>query len=116
MEYVGGADRNQVILLPESVDEYVSAENPVRVIDAYVDSLDLKKMKFSKTETKSTGRPPYSPHDLLKLYVYGYMNKVRSSRRLEVETKRNLEVIWLMKNYRRITKRLLGFVTTMQQC
>ena len=97
MGYVEGADRNQILLLPESVEEYISAENPVRVIDAYVDSLDLREMNFSKSETKSTGRPPYSPHDLLKLYVYGYMNKVRSSRRLEAETKRNLEVIWLMK-------------------
>ena len=97
MVYVGGANRNQIILLPESVDDYVDAGNPVRVIDAYIDSLDLKGMGFTKAEPNATGRPMYSPQDLLKLYVYGYMNKVRSSRRLETETKRNLEVIWLMK-------------------
>lgn len=97
MGYIIGANRNQIILLPESVDEYIGVENAVRVIDAYVDSLDLEQLGFTKTEPCETGRPPYAPQDLLKLYVYGYMNRVRSSRRLEMETNRNLEAIWLLK-------------------
>ncbi len=97
MDYISGAERNQITLLPESVDDYISEENVVRVIDAYVDSLDLRRLGFTKTELSETGRPPYAPHDMLKLYVYGYMNRVRSSRRLEAETKRNLEAIWLLK-------------------
>lgn len=96
MGYKSGADRNQIILLPESVDDYVGEDNAVRVIDAYVDSLDLEALGFTKVEPCETGRPPYAPQALLKLYVYGYMNRVRSSRRLETETKRNLEVIWLV--------------------
>lgn len=96
MGYLNGADRNQITLLPESVDDYVGEDNAVRVIDAYVDSLNLEALGFSKIEPCETGRPPYAPQTLLKLYVYGYMNRVRSSRRLETETKRNLEVIWLM--------------------
>ena len=97
MGYIAGANRNQIILFPESIEEYIDDDNTVRVIDVYVDSLDVEKLGFSKSEPKDTGRPPYSPQDLLKLYVYGYMNRVRSSRRLETETKRNLEVIWLLK-------------------
>jgi len=97
MGYITGADRDQITLLPESVDDYVAEDNAVRVIDAYVDSLQLDVLGFSKVKPEETGRPPYAPQDLLKLYVYGYMNRVRSSRRLEAETKRNLEVIWLLK-------------------
>lgn len=97
MAYVSGENRNQIILLPDSIDDYVVADNAVRVIDAYVDGLDMEGLGFTKTKPKNTGRPPYSPQDLLKLYIYGYMNRVRSSRRLETETKRNLEVIWLMR-------------------
>lgn len=97
MGYITGADRNQITLLPESVEEYISEENSVRVIDAYIDSLDLEQLGFAKTVPSETGRPPYAPKDLLKLYIYGYMNRVRSSRRLEAETTRNLEVIWLLK-------------------
>lgn len=96
MGYINGVERNQMTLLPESVDDYVSENNAVRVIDAYVDSLDLERLGFTKTEPSETGRRPYAPQILLKLYVYGYMNRVRSSRRLEMETKRNLEVIWLL--------------------
>ncbi|MCL2410535.1 MAG: IS1182 family transposase [Treponema sp.] len=86
-----------MILFPESIEEYVSEDNTVRVIDAYVDSLDVDVLGFTKAQPKDTGRPPYSPQDLLKLYVYGYMNRVRSSRRLETESKRNIEVMWLLK-------------------
>jgi transposase len=96
MGYIIGADRHQITLLPESVDDYVAEDNAVRVIDAYVDSLDLEQLDFTKKEPCETGRPPYAPQTLLKLYIYGYMNRVRSSRRLEAETRRNLEVIWLL--------------------
>ena len=97
MGYITGTDREQITLLPESVDDYVAEDNAVRVIDAYVDSLQLDVLGFSKIKPEETGRPPYAPQDLLKLYVYGYMHRVRSSRRLEAETKRNLEVIWLLR-------------------
>ena len=96
MGYIQGQNRNQIILFPDSIDDYVEAENPVRIIDAYIDSLELFDLGFTKAVTKDTGRPPYCPYEMLKLYVYGYMNKVRSSRRLEKETKRNVEVMWLL--------------------
>lgn len=96
MGYIISADRDQITLLPESVDDYVAEDNAVRVIDAYVDSLNLDVLGFAKTTPEETGRPPYAPQTLLRLYVYGYMNRLRSSRRLEAETKRNLEVIWLL--------------------
>jgi len=96
MDFIGGEDRDQTILLPESIDEYVTEENAVRVIDAYVSGLNLEELGFSKPEPNDTGRPMYDPKDMLKLYVYGYMNRIRSSRRLENESKRNLELIWLL--------------------
>lgn len=95
--YVEGMNRSQVILLPDTLDEYVSEENPVRFIDAFVDSLDLKELGFKHSEPCEEGRPPYDPGDMLKLYVYGYLNQVRSSRKLEMECHRNVEVMWLMK-------------------
>ena len=98
LEFIQGENRNQINLLPSSIDEYIDEDNPTRVIDAYVESLDLQALGFEKAAPNETGRPMYSPKDMLKLYVYGYMNRVRSSRRLEAETKRNLEVIWLMNN------------------
>lgn len=97
MEFIRGENRDQQTLLPECVDDYVAEDNPVRVIDAYVESLDMQKLGFAKYEPNDTGRPMFDPKDLQKLYLYGYMNRVRSSRRLEAETKRNLEVIWLLK-------------------
>lgn len=96
MQFIKGENRGQTTMLPDRVEDYVSEDNPVRVIDAYVDSMDFEKLGFQKFQPNITGRPMYAPSDLLKLYVYGYMNRVRSSRRLEVETKRNLEVIWLL--------------------
>lgn len=75
-----------MLLLPETVDDYVGPDNPVRFIDAFVDGLDLAKAGFTRVEPKATGRPGYAPTDLLKLYIYGYLNRVRSSRRLETET------------------------------
>jgi hypothetical protein len=85
MSHITGPDRSQALLLPESLDEYVGPENPVRFIDAFVDGLDLIAAGFNRVAAKVTGRPGYSPKDLLKLYVYGYLNRVRSSRRLEAE-------------------------------
>jgi len=96
MEFISGAEREQLLFLPDCVDDYVGDENVVRVIDAYANSLDMRALGFSRPEPHDTGRPMYDPRDLLKLYIYGYMNRVRSSRRLEAETKRNLEVIWLL--------------------
>lgn len=97
MDHISGTPREQLSLLPEAVEDYVSEDNPVRVIDAFVESLDLASLGFAKAEVAETGRPPYRPGDLLKLYIYGYLNKVRASRRLERETQRNLEVIWLLR-------------------
>ena len=97
MDFISGENRNQILLLPDCVEDYVDDNNPVRVIEAYSNSLNLKALGFTKSKPNDTGPPMYDPKDLLKLYIYGYMNKVRSSRRLEVETKRNLEVIWLLR-------------------
>lgn len=99
MSYLSGVDRNQVQLLPASVEEYVGADAPVRAIDAFVQGLDLGALGLRKT-VADTGRPPYDPADLLKLYLYGYLHRIRSSRRLEAETHRNLEVIWLLRGLR----------------
>ena len=97
MRHIPGIDRCQLLLLPEAVDDYVGPENPVRFIEAFVDSLDLEAAGFRRVRPKETGRPGYDPADLLKLYIYGYLNRVRSSRRLEAETHRNLEAIWLLR-------------------
>ena len=96
-EHVDGTHRDQTILFPDTLDKYVDKENPVRFIDAFINSLNLEKLGFKHSITCDTGRPSYDPSDLLKLYVYGYLNQVRSSRKLERECHRNLEVIWLMK-------------------
>ena len=98
MAHISGSDRSQLLLLPESVDDYVGADNPVRFIEAFVDGLDLNAAGFGRVAPKATGRPGYDPADLLKLYIYGYLNRVRSSRRLEAETQRNIEVIWLLRH------------------
>jgi len=97
MDFINGQDREQITLFPETINDFVSEDSAVRVIDAYIDSLDLGALGFSRSETKTTGRPPYHPKDILKLYVYGYMNRIRTSRRLEAESKRNLEVLWLLR-------------------
>jgi transposase len=99
MSYIQGEDRRQEQLLPPRVEDYVAAGAPVRVIDAFVDQLDLAALGFL-TPLAPTGRPPYHPAMLLKLYAYGYLQRVRSSRRLEAETTRNLEVIWLTGHQR----------------
>ncbi|MHC1579015.1 MAG: transposase [Dehalococcoidia bacterium] len=97
MDHIRGLSRNQLTLFPEALDDYISQENPVRFIDAYVDSLDLHQLGFRHATLHETGRPPYHPADLLKLYLYGYLNRVRSSRQLEREAHRNVEVMWLLR-------------------
>jgi len=93
--FVEGASRNQSTLFPESLDDYVGEDNPVRVIDVFVDELDLGSLGFSGVKPHLTGRPAYHPAILLKLYIYGYLNRIQSSRRLERESQRNVEVMWL---------------------
>src|SRR6185312_16364964 len=89
------ADRGQSTLLPESLDDWVDESNPVRVIDAFVDALNVGELGFEGVKPAATGRPSYHPSILLKLYIYGYLNRVQSSRRLEREAGRNVEVMWL---------------------
>jgi transposase len=97
MRYIQGNDRDQIALIPTSLNAAIDSDNEVRIIDLFVDSLDLLEMKF-RLDFGENGRPAYHPSDLLKLYIYGYLNKVRSSRDLEKECKRNLEVMWLLKS------------------
>ena len=96
MAHVSGQSRYQSTLFPEILDEVVSIDDPVRVIDAFVETLDLTALGFSKVAAEEMGRPPYAPGDLLKLYIYGYLHRVRASRRLEAETRRNVQVMWLI--------------------
>lgn len=93
--FIEGENRTQSILFPERLDDYIGEENPVRVIDAFIDELDLAQLGFDGIRAEETGRPGYHPSTLLRIYLYGYMNRVQSSRRLERETQRNLELIWL---------------------
>ncbi|HMJ66350.1 MAG TPA: IS1182 family transposase, partial [Candidatus Binatia bacterium] len=96
MNHRAGLARNQTLLFPESLDDYITSENPVRFLDAFVQKLDLHALGFAKAKVAETGRPPYDPADLLKLYLYGYLHRIRSSRRLEQESHRNVELIWLL--------------------
>ena len=109
MKHIQGISRAQPLLLPSCVDDYVGPDNVVRFIDAFVESLDLVAAGFDRALPKATGRPGYDPSDLLKLYIYGYLNRVRSSRRLEAETHRNLEVIWLMRQLQPDFKTIADF-------
>lgn len=97
MGYIVGQNRGQVTVLPETIDEYISDNNPVRVIDVFIENLDLEKATFAKPTPFRDGRPSYNPKDLLKLYIYGYFNKIRSSRKLMIECRRNVELMWLLK-------------------
>ena len=112
MTHISGFERSQILLLPEAVDDYVGADNPVRFIDAFVDELDLSAAGFVRVAAKATGRPGYGPADLLKLYIYGYLNRVRSSRRLEMESHRNIEVIWLLRSLKPDFKTIADFGAT----
>ncbi|MDM0116072.1 IS1182 family transposase [Variovorax sp. J22R133] len=93
--FIEGADRHQVTLLPECLDDYVGEDNPVRIVDAFVGELDLHALGFEGADPAATGRPAYHPSVLLKLYIYGYLNRIQSSRRLEREAQRNIELMWL---------------------
>jgi transposase len=93
--FVEGIDRGQSTLFPECVEDWIDEDNPVRVIDVFVDELDLAELGFGGVDPEATGRPSYRPSVLLKLYIYGYLNRVQSSRRLEREAGRNVEVMWL---------------------
>src|SRR5450432_2147310 len=93
--FVEGENRRQAVLLPEYLDDYVSEENSVRVIDVFIDELDLGAVGFAGVVPEATGRPAYHPATLLKIYLYGYLNRIQSSRRLERETQRNVELMWL---------------------
>jgi len=93
--FIEGQDRSQVTLLPECLDDYIGEDNPVRVVDAFVDELDLEALGFEGAAAATTGRPAYHPSVLLKIYVYGYLNRIQSSRRLEREAQRNVELMWL---------------------
>src|SRR6202048_1417706 len=109
MAHVTGQSRYQSTLFPEVLDEVVSIDDPVRVIDAFVETLDLAALGFSKVEAEERGRPPDAPGDLLKLYVYGYLHRVRSSRRLEAETARNVQVMWLINRLTPAFKTIADF-------
>lgn len=109
MSYLRGPDRTQAEMLPACVEDYVGPAAPARFIDVFVEELDLVALGFVHAQPASTGRPPYHPGDLLKLYLYGYLNRIRSSRRLEAETYRNLEVIWLLRSLRPDFKTIADF-------
>src|SRR5882672_4863118 len=93
--FIEGADRRQAMLLPECIEDYVGPDNPVRVVEALVEQLDLRAMGFEGSDPQATGRPSYHPSVLLKIYIYGYLNRIQSSRRLETEAQRNVELMWL---------------------
>lgn len=95
MKYIQGKNRTQISLFPTCLDDIISPEHEVRLIDVFVNSMDLKKMGFEVCHGEN-GRPAYHPTDLLKLYIYGYLNKIRSSRDMEKECHRNIEVMWLL--------------------
>jgi transposase len=97
MNYIKGYDRNQAVLIPETIDQLIDKNNPVRFIDVFVESLNVVGFGFKDIRLNKNGRPPFHPKDLLKLYIYGYLNKIRSSRGLEKEAKRNIELMWLIK-------------------
>jgi len=93
--FIQGEDRTQATMLPELLDDYVAETNPVRVVDVFVDELDLSQLGFEGVDPAATGRPVYHPAILLKIYIYGYLNRIQSSRHLEREAQRNAELIWL---------------------
>ena len=109
MSYIIGTDRSQVQLLPDTVDQYVGPDHPVRALEVFVESLDAAQLGFAKAQPADTGRPPYHPLDLLRLLLWGYFNRVRSSRRLETECGRNLELFWLLRGLRPDFKTIADF-------
>ena len=106
MGYVQGEGRTQATLFPVTLEELIPDDHVCRVIDAFVDRLDMAGLGFERAEAAETGRPGYDPRDLLKLYLYGYLQQIRSSRRLESECRRNIELMWLLGRLRQTTRRL----------
>jgi len=113
--FIEGDDRKQVTLLPECLDDFVAEDNPVRIIEAFVEELELASLGFDGAMPSTTGRPSYHPAVLLKIYIYGYLNRVQSSRRLERECQRNVELMWLTVASRRTSRPLLTSVVTTAQ-
>lgn len=109
MNHLSGIPREQKVLLPEAIDDYISPESPVRFIDAFVSTLDLQSLGFQRAIAARTGRPAYHPGDLLRLYLYGYLHRVRSSRLLEKECHKNLEVLWLLRTLKPDFKTIADF-------
>ena len=109
MGHIQGVNRHDVIVFPERLGDYIAEDNPVRFIDAFVDELDLVACGFQRTVPAATGRPGYAHGDLLKLYLSGYLYRLRSSRRLEQETHRNIELLWLLKKLRPDHKTIADF-------
>src|SRR5499427_10551653 len=93
--FIEAEDRAQITLLPECLDDFIAEDKPVRVVEAFVDELDLGVLGFDGIDPAATGRPAYHPALLLKIYIYGYLNRIQSSRRLEREAQRNVELMWL---------------------
>jgi len=106
--FIEGEDRHQATLFPECLDDYIAEDSAVRVIDVFVDDLDLSGLGF-KTTAEATGRPGYHPATLLKLFIYGYLNRIQSSRRLERETQRNVEMMWLTERLSPSFKTIASF-------
>jgi transposase len=109
MSYIAGVDREQAVLFPESLDEYIAEESVVRFLDAFVETLEMDRLGFERARPAATGRPGYDPRDLLRLYLYGYLHRVRSSRMLERECQRNVEVMWLLRKLRPDHKTIADF-------
>ena len=107
--FIEGTDRTQTTLLPESLDDYVAEDNPVRVVEAFVEELVLRTLGFKSIDPAETGRPAYHPSVLLKLYIYGYLNRIQSTRRLEMEAQRNVELMWLTQNLKPDFKTIANF-------
>ena len=107
--HIKGQSRTQVTLFPEALDDFVMEDNPVRVIDIFVDELNLEQMGFNRVVAKHTGRPGYHPATILKLYIYGYLNRIQSSRRLETEANRNIELMWLLERLKPDFKTIADF-------
>ena len=107
--FIEGEDRSQAWLFPERLDDYIADDNPVRLVEAFVDGLDLKALGFEGVIPQATGRPAYHPSALLKIYIYGYLNRIGSSRRLECECQRNVEMMWLTHRLAPDHKTIWGF-------
>lgn len=117
MAYIKGIQRDQITLFPEVIDDYIDENNAIRFIDAFVNMLDLKKLGFKYAERKeSCGRYSYNPADMLKLYIYAYINKIRSSRQIEAQTHKNIEVMWLIGKLKPDHKTISNFRTDNKAC